>query len=272
MPGGHVPDLIFRNIDDVTGQEVRAQLHGERRVGVRCRFLEWSPTRTVIFTEYDPGLILEVHGHRSDHVIYILEGSLHVGDVDCPPGTMILLEHGAAFGPLVAGPEGTELLEFYTGDPRPVSVDPDGYEALLAQRGIVTLPHPSFDTSVTGGSITDGIVKTRTNLEVRDVAASIDFYGRVLDLRPYTTMGDPPTFALLTNAGGSLGLAQSTDPAVASIVTCYIEVADVDAAFERCTAAGATITMPVTTHPWPVRDFVFQDLDGHLIGVGEQLA
>jgi predicted enzyme related to lactoylglutathione lyase len=267
-----VPDLIFRHIDDVAGQEVRAQLHGQRRVGVQCRFLEWSPARTVIYTEYGPGLVLEVHGHRSDHVIYVIDGSVRIGEVDCRAGTMVLLEHGAVFGPIEAGPDGTKLLEFYTGDPRHVSVDPAGYEALLAERGIVTLPHPSFDPSVTGGSLDGGIVKTRTNLEVRDVAASVEFYGQVLGLRALTTMGDPPTFALLTNAGGSLGLAHDAEPAVASIVTCYVEVADLDAAFERCTAAGATITAPLTTHPWPIRDFVFADLDGHLIGVGEQLA
>ncbi|MFI5042812.1 MAG: VOC family protein, partial [Acidimicrobiales bacterium] len=252
-----MPDLIFRHIDDIAGQEVRAQSHGGRRVGVRCRFLEWSPSRTVIFTEYDPGLVLEVHAHRSDHAIYILDGTLRVGEVECRPGTMVLLEHGAVFGPLVAGPSGTTLLEFYTGDPRHVSVDPAGYEALLAERGIVSLPHPSFDPAVTGGSLAGGIVKTRTNFEVRDVAASIEFYGEALGLLAVTTMGDPPTFALLANAGGSLGLAHSTQPAVASIAACYVEVADLDAAFARCTAAGATITMPVTTHPWPMRDFVF---------------
>jgi predicted enzyme related to lactoylglutathione lyase len=266
-----MPDLIFRHIDDVGGQEVRAQLRDGRRVGVRCWFLEWSPSRTVIYTEYDPGLVLEVHGHRSDHVIYILDGSVGIGDTDCRPGTMILLEHGAVFGPIVAGPDGTRLLEFYTGDPRPVSIDPAGYETLLAERGIVSLPHPSFDLAVTGGSMAGGIVRTRTNLEVRDVAASTDFYGKVLGLRPQAMMGDPPTFALLTNAGGSLGLAQSATPAVASIVTCYVDVADVGAAFQQCTAAGATITAPVTTHPWNMRDFVFSDPDGHLIAVGEQV-
>jgi len=147
-----MPDLIFRRVDGVPGQEVRAQLHGDRRAGVHCWFLEWSPSRTVIYTEYDPGLTLEVHGHRSDHVIYILDGLLRVGDVECRPGSMILLEHGAVFGPLVAGPDGTRLLEFYTGDPRPVSVDPEGYLALLAQRGIVPLPHPDFEGKSMGKS------------------------------------------------------------------------------------------------------------------------
>jgi predicted enzyme related to lactoylglutathione lyase len=265
-----MPDLVFRHIDDVPAQEVVAQLHGERRAGVHCTFLEWSPSRTVIYTSYDPGLTLEVHGHRSDHVIYILEGLLHVGDVECRPGTMVLLEHGAVFGPLVAGPDGTRLLEFYTGDPRPVSIDPAGYLALLAERGVTPLPNPSFDVGVTGGSMA-GIVRTRTNLEVRDVPASMAFYAEALGLEPHATLGEPPEFALLANAGGSLGLARATDPAVASIVSCYVEVADLDRALAQCRAAGAVITSPPEAHPWRVRDFVFRDPDGHLIGVGEQL-
>jgi predicted enzyme related to lactoylglutathione lyase len=266
-----VPSLSFRHVEDAVGQPVRAQSHDGRRVEVRCHFLEWSANRSFIFTEYDPGLLLEVHGHRSDHIIYILKGSVRIGDVDCQPGTMILLEHEAVFGPIVAGPDGTELLEFYTGDSRPVSVDPAGYQALLAERGITLLPNPAFDPTLAGGSLAGSIFGVRANLEVRDVAASIDFYGTTLGLQPRTTMGDPPTFALLANGGGSLGLAVSTSPAVAAIAACYVEVPDAEAALARCTAAGATITAPLTTHPWRMRDFVLRDPDGHQVAVGEQL-
>jgi len=246
-------------------------MHDGRRAEVRCHFLEWSANRSFIFTEYDPGLILEVHGHRSDHIIYVLKGSVHIGDVDCRPGMMVLLEHGAIFGPIVAGPEGTELLEFYTGDSRPVSVDPEGYEALLAERGVTLLPHPPFDPTLGGGSLAGSIYKVRCNLEVRDVTLSADFYGKVLGLQRQATLGDPPTFALLVNGGGSLGLSGCETPAVAGVVACYVEVPDDQAAFDQCTAAGATVTMPLTTHPWGMRDFVFRDLDGHQIAVGEQI-
>jgi predicted enzyme related to lactoylglutathione lyase len=266
-----VAQLAFRHVDDAIGQEVRAQLHGDRRVAVRCHFLEWSPTRTCIFTEYDPGLVLEQHGHRSDHLIYVLKGSVRIGDVDCRPGMMILLEHRAVFGPIVAGPEGTELLEFYTGDARPVSVDPSGYLGLLERAGVAPLPIPAFDPTVAGESMAGGIFKMRTNLEARNVSASIDFYRHALGLEPITTMGEPPTFALLANGGGALGLAESAAPAVASIVACYVDVPDVEAAYERCAKAGATVIMPLTTHPWQMRDFVFCDPDGHQIAVGEQL-
>jgi predicted enzyme related to lactoylglutathione lyase len=116
------------------------------------------------------------------------------------------------------------------------------------------------------------LISIRANIEVRDVAASIAFYRRVLGLEPVTTMGDPPTFAILASGDASMALAEAVMPAVAAIVACYIEVGDVEAAFERCTATGATVTMPLTTHPWQMRDFVFRDPDGHQVAVGQRMA
>lgn len=140
-----MPELKFLHVDDLAWREVRAQQHGDRRVAARLKFLEMAPARTVIYTQYDPGMTLEAHGHRSDHVIFITKGSLTIGDVECTPGMMALLEHGATFGPLVAGPDGTELVEFYTGDPSPEPADPQGFQALLAERGIVPVSVPDFE-------------------------------------------------------------------------------------------------------------------------------
>lgn len=139
------PKLVFRHVDDVPSQEVKVQRHGDRRVGVHLKFMEWSPDRTLISTRYDPGLVLEAHGHKSDHIIYVTKGSVSIGGTECTPGMMILLEEGAVFGPIVAGPEGTELIEFYTGEVTPVPADEEGYERLLAEQGIVSEPNPPFD-------------------------------------------------------------------------------------------------------------------------------
>src|SRR5207253_1829266 len=100
------PRLAFVHIDDVKPQEVVAQMHGDRRAGVHIQFLEWSPAHMVAHTRYDPGLVLERHGHRSDAFVYILEGLVTIGDRPCPPGTLVVLEKGASFGPLIAGPDG----------------------------------------------------------------------------------------------------------------------------------------------------------------------
>ena len=135
-----MPELIFRHLDDVPWLEARAQMHGERRVVARVKLLEASPNRTVNYAEYDPGMIIEEHGHSSDHVVFVMDGSVNVGGTECPTGMMILLEHGAVFGPLVAGPDGAKLLEFYTGNVTAVPADPEGFDRLLAERGITRVP------------------------------------------------------------------------------------------------------------------------------------
>ena len=136
------PALRFVQVEEVPAQEVVAQMHDERRVGVHLKFLEWTKDRMVAFTYYDPGLILERHGHNSDALIFIIEGDVNVGGRPCPPGTLIVLEKGAVFGPLIAGPDGCTFLECYGDDVRPVPFDKDAYFALLAEKGIVRLPNP----------------------------------------------------------------------------------------------------------------------------------
>jgi hypothetical protein len=132
-------ELKFLHIDDFPAVEVKAQMHGDRRVGVHLRFLERAPTRTFIHCHYDPDIIIERHGHASDHAIFVLAGSVTVGDVLCDRGMLVVLEQGAVFGPLVAGPNGADLLEFYAGDPSPVPADPRGFAALLDEKGVVAI-------------------------------------------------------------------------------------------------------------------------------------
>jgi hypothetical protein len=143
------PRLAFVHIDDVEFTQVVRQLHGDREAGVHIKFLEWTPDRFVAYTRYDPGLVLERHGHSSDHLVFVLDGELTISTGAshrvCTAGTLVVLEHGAAFGPLIAGPEGVTFLETYTGDVTPVPVDKEGYQRLLEERGIVRLPNPEFD-------------------------------------------------------------------------------------------------------------------------------
>ena len=136
-----MPAVHFRHIDDFDWKEVIVQMHGDKRVTTQLKFLEMSPTRTVIYTHYDAGMTLEEHGHSSDHVLFILKGMVTIGDQECPPGMMVLLEHGATFGgTIVAGPEGCELIEFYTGDITPVPKDREAFHAMLDERGIKQVP------------------------------------------------------------------------------------------------------------------------------------
>jgi hypothetical protein len=150
-----VAELRITHLDDVPWQEVKAQLHGDRRVSVWEKYLSWTPTMLVLYARYDPGMLVERHGHRSDHVVWVIEGEIRVGDVLCGAGTSIVLEEGAVFGPIEAGAEGALMLEIMTGDPRAVPADPDGFAALCAARGITPLPNPPIEAPPWFGERTD---------------------------------------------------------------------------------------------------------------------
>ena len=150
-----MPELRIRNIDELDWQEVKAQQHGDRRVSVWEKYLDWTPNLLVLYARYEPGMMTERHGHMSDHVVYVLEGEITIGDVVCRPGTSIVLEKGAVFGPIEAGPAGALLLEMMMGDPRAVPADPEGFSRLLASRGIVPLPNPPIDAPAWFGERTD---------------------------------------------------------------------------------------------------------------------
>ncbi|MEZ4332627.1 MAG: hypothetical protein R3F35_12775 [Myxococcota bacterium] len=120
--------------------EIRPQRHGERRVAGRIKLVEQSPERVVAHTRYAPGLLIERHSHLANEVIFVIAGELRVDGERCGAGTTLVLEQGTPFGPVEAGPEGAELFECFDGPPGHVSLDDDGFLALLAARGITLLP------------------------------------------------------------------------------------------------------------------------------------
>jgi hypothetical protein len=150
------PELQIVHLDDVPWQEVKAQQHGDRRVSVWEKYLEWTPERMTLYGRYDPGMLLERHGHRSDHLVHVIEGSIDVGGEACGPGTTLILPLGAAMGPIEAGPEGAVLFEVMLGDPRAWPADREGFDALLAERGVTPLPNPPFEAPDWFGERTDG--------------------------------------------------------------------------------------------------------------------
>ena len=117
--------------------------------------------------------------------------------------------------------------------------------------------------------MTTRFLSSRTTLGVRDVPASIDFYAKAVGFEPTVTMGEPPTFAMIAHGEIGLGLVQVEHPAVAGFACCYLNVEGVEELHERCLAAGASITSPLTHQPWGNYDFVIADPDGHQLAFGE---
>jgi hypothetical protein len=137
----------FVHLEDLPWQEVRRQRQrdDDRIASVREKWLEFSPRYLSLFAEWDPGMIVQAHGHNSDHVVFVVRGEMTCGDVRCSAGMHIALDQGDTFGPFVAGPEGVSLFEVMMGDPRSFPAHPDGYEAFLRERGVEQLPNPRID-------------------------------------------------------------------------------------------------------------------------------
>jgi tRNA (Thr-GGU) A37 N-methylase len=141
------PHPIFRHLDDddVPWQRVKSIRTADgTETSVWEKWLAFSaaPPYLTLYARYDPGMIVRRHGHYSPHVVFVLEGSLHIGDRECPAGTHVELPLGAAFGPLVAGPDGAVLFEVMMGDPRSWGVDKAAFDAVLATHGAEVLPDP----------------------------------------------------------------------------------------------------------------------------------
>jgi hypothetical protein len=132
----------YRHADEEEWREVKAQDHDGRRVRVREKWMEYSPACLTLIGKWDPGMIVRKHGHLSQQIIFVTDGSMTVDGVVCTKGMHIVLEVGAAAGPMIAGPDGVEVFEIMMGDPKSWSNDQAAFETLLAEQGYKELPVP----------------------------------------------------------------------------------------------------------------------------------
>jgi hypothetical protein len=144
------PEPTFRSIDDpaMAWQQVKTVGHADGSTSsVWEKWLAFSPDPLYLslYAKWDPGVVVRRHGHYSPHVLFVMEGEMWCGDRLCGAGTHIELPLGAAFGPFVAGAEGTLLFEVMMGDPRSWGDDPEAFDRALAQRGSVALPDPEIE-------------------------------------------------------------------------------------------------------------------------------
>ena len=68
----------------------------------------------IYINSMEPNSAAEPHSHTEDEVIYIIEGSLTVGDRTCGPGTVISMERGTEYG-FTVGQEGVRFLNIRPG-------------------------------------------------------------------------------------------------------------------------------------------------------------
>src|SRR5437879_6369615 len=76
----------FSHLDDMKWQDVRSVRQGDRVMFVREKWLDFSPEFLSLYAKWDPGMIVQPHGHNSNHVVFVLEGEMTCGDVACTKG------------------------------------------------------------------------------------------------------------------------------------------------------------------------------------------
>ena len=136
------PKPRFKHADEEEWREMRVQDHSGKRVAVHEKWLDFHPRIFTFLGRWDPGMIIAQHGHLCINTIFILEGSMVSGGVECTKGMHITLDIGTPYGPNIAGPQGCTVIELMTGDVTPWFADNEGFEALKREHGAVQIPPP----------------------------------------------------------------------------------------------------------------------------------
>src|SRR5258706_16062882 len=105
-------------------------------------------------------------------------------------------------------------------------------------------------------------------LRVNDLAASLDYYVRVLGLQMDWRDDDGNSFASVSRDDCHLFLAVGDQGHTGSWV--WVGVSDVDALHQELLARGARVRQPPANYPWGSRELHVEDLDGNVLRLGSE--
>ena len=106
-------------------------------------------------------------------------------------------------------------------------------------------------------------------LAVRDIQAAYAFYSSILGFSKVFENGDPVGFMVLKKDRAEIHLSQSRDHRATTVNSFHMLVDDVAALYAVCQMADVRIIKSLQDKDYGQRAFVFADLDGNRIDVGE---
>ena len=122
-------EATFWHVDDIDWTPVQRQRNADGSVSVvREKWPIMRPDFLSAYVHYEPGMVVRRHGHRSNHIVFVLDGGAWIGGDWCTAGTHIHVPLGATFGPIVAGPEGVTCWELSFGEFGGWGDEPELYE------------------------------------------------------------------------------------------------------------------------------------------------
>jgi catechol 2,3-dioxygenase-like lactoylglutathione lyase family enzyme len=104
------------------------------------------------------------------------------------------------------------------------------------------------------------------DFHAQDLAASREFYGKVLGLEVIMDHGWIVTFAAPGNPAAQISV-MSHDASAPLQPDASIEVDDVDAAHDAAQRLGCEIVHPLTNEAWGVRRFFVRDPNGKVLNI-----
>lgn len=109
-----------------------------------------------------------------------------------------------------------------------------------------------------------------TTFHVSDVEASLTYYTTVLGFTEKFRFGD---YAGVEHGEVQIHLSgpASTNKRQVGQGSLYIFVDDCDAYYQEVTSRGARVQAPPKDYEYGMRDFVIEDPDGNLIGIGQEV-
>ena len=81
-------DATFWHVDDIDWTEVQRQQNADGSVSVvREKWPIIRPGFLSAYVNYQPGMVVRRHGHRSNHIVFVLGGGAWIGGEWCTAGT-----------------------------------------------------------------------------------------------------------------------------------------------------------------------------------------
>ena len=105
-------------------------------------------------------------------------------------------------------------------------------------------------------------------LNVKNFAASIDYYINKLGFEKKWDWGEPATFGCVGRNKVEIFLCEGGQGQSGTWMSIFVE--DVDALHEEYKKRDAIIRQAPTNYPWGVREMNVEDLDGHRFRMGSE--
>ena len=116
------------------------------------------------------------------------------------------------------------------------------------------------------------LVSAEPQLYVQDIAASCEFYSRMLGFSVAFTYGEPPFYGQVFRDGVRLNLRQIDEPVVdpdrrdaEQLLVASITLEDAKPLFLEYHDAGVEFVQPLKSESWGAQTFMVRDPDGNLL-------